>query len=47
MQEDEPEFGWYMPASQLVHMLSDVAPMVELDFPASHATQVSECGVEL
>ena len=40
----------YVPASQLVHVLSDVAPVVELAFPASHARQVSDevaDGVEL
>eukprot|EP00519_Triparma_laevis_P007803 CAMPEP_0182519372 /NCGR_PEP_ID=MMETSP1321-20130603/45064_1 /TAXON_ID=91990 /ORGANISM="Bolidomonas sp., Strain RCC1657" /LENGTH=62 /DNA_ID=CAMNT_0024727345 /DNA_START=360 /DNA_END=548 /DNA_ORIENTATION=+ len=33
-----------VPALQLVHVL---APVVELAFPASHATQVVEDGVEL
>ena len=40
----------YEPSSQLVHELSDVAPVVELAFPASHARQVSDevaDGVEL
>ena len=40
----------YEPASQLIHVLPDVAPVVELAFPASHAKQVSDevaDGVEL
>ena len=36
-----------VPASQLEHVLSDVAPVVELAFPASHVRQVTEDGVEL
>ena len=32
----------YVPDSQLVHVLPDVAPVVELAFPASHARQVSD-----
>ena len=32
----------YVPASQLVHVLSDVAPVVELDFPASQFVQVAD-----
>lgn len=31
----------YVPASQLVHVLSEVAPVVKLAFPASHARHVS------
>ena len=39
-----------IPEMQEVHVLSDVAPVIELAFPASHARQVSDevaDGVEL
>ena len=36
-----------VPALQLVHLLSDVTPVVELAFPASHARQVVADGSEL
>ena len=32
----------YDPGAQLVQVLSDVAPVVELAFPAAQARQVSE-----
>ena len=37
----------YVPDSQLVHVLSEGAPFVELAFPASHAWHIVEEVVEL
>ena len=44
MHEVEASLAEYVPDSQLVHAL---VPAVELAFPASHAKQVEEDGVEL
>ena len=40
MHEAEPSLVANEPGLQLVHILSDVIPVVELAFPASHAKQV-------
>ena len=37
----------YAPRLQVAHVLCELAPVAELAFPASHATQALEDGVEL
>ena len=39
--------GRVWPPGQGIHVFAEVAPVVELAFPASHAKQVAEKGVEL
>ena len=46
LHEVEASTGAYVPASQLVHVISEVAPVVLLAFPASQLVHEAEALVE-